>query len=123
MLNYENSLKLTINYSQGLINKGYSYDYLIEPCLNLADTYYSQRRYSEALELYRYINSILTDSDYDLKSELGVKINNIDTIIQNNYADKGEYEKNTYQSYDGTFLIRLQDLIYSLDNIVHTLRR
>lgn len=124
-------LERGVSYSSELANQGYSLDYLVESGMALAELYELEGRVSESIEMYKYINSILRDSDYKLKGNINVKINRLDSILQNQYQSKlvqmenyNNYltEKSKPKNYDGTNLLMVQDIITTVDNIIYTLR-
>lgn len=127
----ETVLEKTVTYSADLVSKGYSLDFLIESSLSLAKLYDLEGKTSQAIEMYKYVDSLLNDSKYKLKGEISVEINRLDSVLQNQYQSKlvqmeryNEYltEKNKPKSYDGTNFLTIQDIITTVDNIMYAVR-
>ena len=119
----------TVNYSKYLMTKGYSYDYLIESGLDLANLYNMEGKSNQAIQMYRYIQGKLNNSDYELRNQIDIRINNLDTTIQNSNKLREAEKTRSYMqsrqyrnSYDSSVFIGINDIIATTRSIM-SLRR
>lgn len=130
----ENNLKDAIRKAIIIKNNKGSVEYLIDSCSRLAELYKYENRSGEALQIYKYLDTLIgvDNNTYKLKDNISNNINELDSVVQKNRIeeqDKLRYienqldrQRSAQNAYDGSFLLRLNDFLNTTMNIYDRFR-